>query len=225
MPSKSDKTIVPLWGPPEVIEDVEQGSDEWFELRRGIPTASHFAALIRDADAKTRKDYLHHLAGEVLSGCRGESKSFPAMERGKEMEPRARDAYERKNMVEVQQVGFVRRKLPSGRYVGCSPDGLIKPLKRRKGLEIKTLAPHLMVPILDKGAAGMPTTHRWQVCGTLLVGDLEEVDLTLYYDGMPVQPQYTMLRNDKELLELANAIEVFDSELHKMVGRIRKMGA
>lgn len=221
MPSKSDKAIVPKWGPPEIIEDLEQGSDDWFELRRGIPTASHFACVVRDADAKTRKDYLYHLAGEVLSGKLGEAKAFPAMERGKEMEPRAREAYERKNVVEVRQVGFVRRKLPSGRYVGCSPDGL---LGKRKGLEIKTVAPHLMVPILERGAGGMPPAHRWQVCGTLLVADLDEVDLTLFYDGMPVQPQYTMLRNDAELLELANAIEVFDSELHKLVGRIRKMG-
>lgn len=224
MLSKSDKAVVPAWGPPEVVEDVEQGSDDWLELRRGIPTASNFACVGRDADSKTRKEYLHHLAGELLSGRIGESKKFPALERGKEMEPRARDAYERKNIVEVHQVGFIRRKLPSGRYVGCSPDGLVKPLKLRKGLEIKTMAPHAMVAMLDRGAAGVPPAHVAQVVGTLLVGDLAEVDLSIYYDGMPIAPQFTMLRSEKELKELADAIEVFDDDLNKLVVRIRKMG-
>src|SRR5581483_3469101 len=219
--SEKRKNLVPEWGPPEVMEDVVQGEPEWFELRRGIPTASHFSAVVRNADAETRKKYMHFLAGEVLSGRVGESKTFPAMDRGKEMEPRAREAYERRNVVSVKQVGFVRRKLPSGRYVGASPDGLIG---KRKGLEIKTLAPHLMVPILDRGAGGVTGEHRWQCYGTILVADLDEVDLTLYYDGMPVQPQYSIQRNEQDLVELANAIEVFDHELHKRVGRIRKMG-
>lgn len=213
----------PAWGEPEFIEDVPQGSPEWFQLRLGIPTASCFSMVVRDADAKTRREYLHKLAGEVLSGKPGEGKIVTAaMERGKEMEPRAREAYERKNVVPVTQIGFVRRKLPSGRYVGASPDGIVGK-GRRKALEIKTLAPHLMVALLERGAA-LPPEHRWQVHGTIFVGGFEETDLVLYYDGMPVSPQFTVVRNEETARELSDALEVFDHELHQLVKRIRAMG-
>lgn len=210
------------WGEPEFIEDVEQGSEEWFALRLGIPTASCFSMVVRDADAKTRREYMHKLAGEILSGRPGEGKIVTAaMERGKDMEPRAREAYERKNIVSVEQIGFVRRLLPSGRYVGASPDGLMN--KRRKALEIKTMAPHLMVAMLERGAT-LPAEHRWQVHGTTFVGSFAEADLVVYYDGMPVSPQFTMQRNAEIEREISDAIEVFDHELWQLVKKIRAMG-
>ena len=79
------------------IVDCEQGSEAWFRARMGIPTASEFATVMakgRDGGAsKTRAKYMRQLAGEIITGEPMESYSNGHMERGKEWEPDARDAY------------------------------------------------------------------------------------------------------------------------------------
>ena len=223
------KAVAPKKAPSpiEVFPEIEQGSPEWFELRLGIPTASNFALVTRDSEAKTRREYMHKLAGEILTGRPAEGKIMTAaMQRGHDMEPEARDHYAKKNIVKIDQVGFIRRLLPSGRYVGTSPDGLMEARKGanwRKALEIKTMAPHLMIGLLERGAA-LPPEHRWQVYGTMWVADIEEVDLMLYYRGMPVAPKFTVVRNDAAIKEVSDAVEVFDHELNNLVKKIRAMG-
>lgn len=216
------------FGEPEFVDDVEQGSDEWFALRLGIPTASCFSMVVRDSDAKTRARYMRLLAGEILTGkpsegarIAGQKIATAAMERGKEMEGRALQRYSQSRFEELERVGFVRRRLPSGRYAGCSPDALFD--KRRRAVEVKTMQPDLMIERLENGAA-MPAEHRWQVYGTMFVADLEDVDLVVYYDGMPVMPRFTVRRDEKVVREISDAIEVFDHELDKLVKRIRAMG-
>lgn len=214
------------WGHVEVIDDVEQGGHEWKMLRLGIPTASHFSVIVaegKDGDAaKTRTLYLHRLAGERLTGeLAEETFRSKAMDRGNEMEPEAREQFARRNIgVKLERVGFMRRKMPSGRYAGASPDSLFD--KRRSGLEVKTMRPDLMIPRLLSGAA-MPPEHRWQCYGTMLVGELDKVVLTLFYRGMPISPTYEIYRDDRTIKELSNAVEVFDWEIDKLVSKIKGM--
>lgn len=224
MKAVAKKSAAPTWGATEFIDDVEQGSDEWFALRLGIPTASNFAAVSRDTDSETRGLYMRVLAGEILTGVPGEGHKIvtAAMQRGNEMEPEAREHYARTNFgVKLERIGFMRRKMPSGRYVGASPDALMA--KRTGGLEIKTMRPDLMIDRLDKGSA-MPPQHRWQVYGTMLVGGLDYVDLMIFYRGMPVAPKFRVGRDEAVITELSNAVEVFDHELHKMVARTKARG-
>ena len=78
--------------PQDVVEffDVEQKSDPWFELRRGVPTASKFSVIMAEgkdgAEAKTREDYMERLVGELISGQVAESFRNEAMDRGNRME-------------------------------------------------------------------------------------------------------------------------------------------
>lgn len=49
----------------------EQGSADWYEARRGIPTASMFSTVMASGrgggESKTRRKYLLQLAGEILT--------------------------------------------------------------------------------------------------------------------------------------------------------------
>jgi hypothetical protein len=211
------------WEPVEIIEDVDQGTDEWLGLRLGIPTASNFSMIVRGSESVTRDEYMMKLAGEILTGAPAEGKLITAaMQRGNDMEAEAREHYARTNFGgEVERIGFMRRKMPSGRYVGASPDGLLA--KRTGGLEIKTMAPHLMIKRLVNGA-GMPPEHRWQVHGTMMVGELDHVVLTLFYRGMPFAPKFTIKRDEAMVKEISDAVEVFDHELHQLVKKVRGMG-
>lgn len=212
--------IKPAPLPIEVFPEIEQGSPEWFAIRLGIPTASNFAMVLRDADAKTRRQYMRRLAGELHTGLPAETYRNKAMERGNEMEPEAREHYARKNMAVLNRVGFVRRKLPSGRYVGASPDALIG---KRKALEIKTMLPELIIDIMERGA-GLPPEFRAQVNAIMWICDLDEVDLMLFYRNFGNPPQFTIKRNEQAMKEISDAAEVFDHELHQLVKKIRSMG-
>jgi hypothetical protein len=211
----------------ESFFDVEQGSPDWHTLRLGIPTSSVFATVNADPRGSaersvTRDRLMRELAGEILTGEVAERFVSEAMKRGKEMEPEARQRYIRTiGFVETEQVGFVRRKLPSGRYVGCSPDLLVGD---RKVAEFKTMRPDLMIEMLEKGASGFPPEHRTQCQGTLWLTERDEIDLVFFYRGMPVSPKFTTGRDEAFIKELSNAVEVFDHELNTLVKRIRAMG-
>ena len=95
---------------------IEQGSPEWFELRRGLATGSHFAEVMAEGKGKTeavtRRNYRMKLAleivtGKVLSNVYGFS-SNKHTERGKELEPIARMLYESATGEIVQEVDFVK---------------------------------------------------------------------------------------------------------------------
>ncbi len=206
----------------EFFPEVEQQTDPWYALRLGIPTSSCFAMVGRDTESKTRTEYMRKLAGEIITGKPAEGKiETAAMRRGNFMEPMAREHYERAHLVAVERIGFVRRQLPSGRFVGCSPDGLTN--KRRRGLEIKTVAPHRLIPLLEPSAA-IPSEHLAQIWGTMWIADLEEVDLLLFYQGMPDR-QFTIKRNEQAIKEISDAAQVFDHDLHKLVKKIKTMGS
>jgi hypothetical protein len=210
----------------EVFADVEQGSPEWFALRLGIPTASRFAAVCATgkdgtvAGSLTRSKLMRVLAGEILTGETAETFRNDAMERGSNMEAEARDYYARTRFVELERIGFIRRRLPSGRFVGCSPDSLIG---KSKALEIKTSRPDLIIEIGDKGT-GFPPEHRAQVQGTMWVAEIEEVDLMIYYRGMPYAPTFTVRRDEAYIKDLSDSVEIFDWELHKLVEREKSRG-
>lgn len=210
----------------EIFEDVEQGSEEWFRLRLGTPTASNFRIMMAagkdDEESKTRARLMRQLAGEILTGRPAEGKlKTAAMQRGTDMEPAARAYYERRNFIDIRRVGFIRRRLPSGGWAGCSPDGLIED---KKAVEFKSMAPDLMIERLLSGA-GMPSEHRAQCQGTLWVGDLEEIELMIYYDNMPVCPTFRLFRDESYIRELSRAVEIFEYETRMLVERIRKMAS
>lgn len=194
----------------------DQGSDDWYEARLGIPTASCFATIIakgRDGgDSKTRKDYLYRLVGELLTGEPMEHYSNHHMERGKEWEPDARNLYAFMNDCEPEIVGFIRN---AGK--GCSPDSLIG---ATGGLEIKAALPHIQVDRLL--ANRLPPEHRAQVQGNIWIAEREWWDFVSYCPKLPlfVIREY---RDDDYILKLESAVSQFNDELASAAERIRQM--
>lgn len=207
-----------------VIHDVEQGSEEWFQLRLGIPSASNFAIIQASGkdggDSITRTEYLRRLAGEIITGRLAEETfKSRAMERGKEMEPEAVADYERRKGVEVRRVGL-GINFAGLKKCCASPDGLVG---FDGGLETKTMRPDKMIPLLERGAVLLPE-HRAQVQGNMLVFERDSWDFKIFYPGMP-DFTVTVLRDDSYIRELHHAIEVFNFDLRNLVDKLRKMGA
>jgi putative phage-type endonuclease len=108
------------------MEEIIQGTPEWFAARLGKVTASRVADVI--AKTKTgwgasRANYMAELVAERLTGTSADKFSNAAMQWGTEQEPEARAAYEFRVGVDVLQVGFVPH--PTIPMTGASPDGLI----------------------------------------------------------------------------------------------------
>lgn len=107
---------------------VQQGSQEWHELRSTIPTASEFDRLITPAKweptkGDTRRGFqLELLANRIFGIAVGGQFTSSAMEHGREWEPIARAAYEFDRGVEIQDGGFWT---DDAMTYGASPDGLI----------------------------------------------------------------------------------------------------
>lgn len=108
-----------------IIKEMEQGSDEWHQLRLGKVTASKMSDVLSKgrgtAPSKSAETYMMELLAERLTG---EAKPFfenDAMRWGTETEPQARFMYELKSGNTVEEVAFIELN----EFVGVSPDGLV----------------------------------------------------------------------------------------------------
>lgn len=199
---------------PMQIFTCEQGSPEWYACRMGIPTASEFKTILgvkKEAkDKLTRQIYMRKLAGEILTGDPMPTYSNPDLERGKEFEPEARNLYALLYDVEPQIVGFIRNG-----DAGCSPDSLIG---ENGGLEIKVAQAHIQIDRLERNE--LPAEHMLQVQGNIWKAEREWWDFVSYCPKLPLFTKRVM-RDDKIIKELADAVDQFNSELAAMVDRIR----
>lgn len=211
------------------VFDFEQRSPEWYEVRRGIPTASRFSTIMASGkdgeDSITRQKLLYRLAGEIISGETDETFRNEAMDRGIAMEPLIRDGYQKGTFFPLSQPGFVKRTAhdplaTEPLIVGCSPDSFVGD---DGVLEIKSMAPHLLIPVLLKGAGGLPARHRAQCLGSLWVTGRQWCDLVIGYAGMP-SAKFRIMRDEASILEIRRAVEVFAYDLRQLVTQIRSMG-
>ncbi|MFG1371535.1 lambda exonuclease family protein [Xanthobacter oligotrophicus] len=199
------------------IINCEQGTEEWFRVRAGMPTASEFATVMASGrgggESKTRRTYMLKLAGEIVTGEPAESFTNAHMERGKVMEAEARDWYAFQYNVEPERVGFIVNG-PKG----CSPDSL---LGADGMLEIKTALPHILIEKLLKGE--FSPEHKAQCQGALWVAEREWIDLVTYWPRLPplvVRAQ----RDELYIAALSKAVSDFNAELQEVVEQIRAYG-
>lgn len=196
------------------VFNCEQGTEEWFLARAGIPTASMFSTVMASGrgggESKTRAKYMRQLAGEVITGKPIEGFTNHHMERGHAMEPEARDLYAFATDTAPETVGFIRNG-----NKGCSPDSLIG---ENGMLEIKSKLPDLLIECLERD--DFPPEHRAQCQGALWVAEREWIDITVYWPGMPVFIKRAY-RDEAYIKTMAGAVDAFNEELAALVERVR----
>jgi hypothetical protein len=196
----------------EIFEG-EQGTPEWFEFRRGIPSASNFQCLLaKSAERKGRKTYMYDLAGEIITGECVESYTNGYMERGKVVEAEARDWYEFTTNAKLERVGCIKSP-----FLGAcvSPDSLIG---KDGGLEIKTRMARLQLELLEDGE--LPNEHKAQVQGAMWITGRPHWDFVSYCKGM--KPfKIRVARDDAYIATLAVEVKQFNKELQALVERFK----
>lgn len=210
----------------EVFTDIDQGSVAWFDLHKGIPTGSEFHKVmakkglrggVSGKDYVMRAKYLRILAAEIITGeCREQEWTGNRhTERGKEREDEARSLYALHHDVEPQRVAFVRNG-----NCGCSPDSFVQDVG---GLELKDVIAEKQIERLQDGT--LPSEHRWQVIGSLLVcEDREWWDFVSHSRGLPLFEVRTYRDKVKaELQELRDGIDRFCQERDFLVEWVKAM--
>lgn len=199
-----------------LVLDVEQGSDEWFAARVGIPSASCFNKIATGSgqSSKQAEDYAYQLAGERITGQKTETYQTPAMARGIELEAEARELFEFIHDIEVKQVGLVY--FDDRKRYSCSPDGLMDDC----GLEIKCPSMHVHIKYLIKG--GLPADYYQQVHGSMHVTGLKAWWFMSYYPGLP--PFIIKVERDETFCtKLATLLDVFCHDLDELTDKLRGM--
>jgi len=191
-----------------IVYDCEQGSQEWFQLRAGIPTSSSFSRLLTPTGkvSTQAEAYMFELIAERWMGHPQDSFMSAWMERGQMLEGRAGDYYAVLYDCAPLPVGFVTNDAGT---VGASPDRLIG----ADGLlEIKCPSSGQHVGYLfGKGA---DRAYFPQLQGQLWVAEREWVDILSYHPELP-EALVRVGRDEKYIESLAAVVTTFTEALEE----------
>jgi putative phage-type endonuclease len=200
---------------------IEQRTEEWFTQRLGKVTASRVGDVIaktKSGPSASRDNYATQLVLERLTNKQSEFFTNAAMQWGTETEPMARQAYELKRGVFVDEVGFIDH--PTIDMSGASPDGLVdkKGLVEIKCPESKTHMEYLMS---GKPPAKYIPQMMWQMACT----GREWCDFVSFDPRFPKNLQILVVKVEYDptyvkMLELE--ITQFLDEVSKKVELLRK---
>lgn len=201
---------------------MEQRSDEWFAARLGKVTASK----VRDVMAKgrggapsaTRQNYMMQLLCERLTGRREEGFTSAAMQRGTDLEPIARSAYEFSAGVMTVETGLIDHPRIAG--FAASPDGIVG----SDGLlEIKCPNTAQHIAVIQSGAHD--SAYEWQMLAQMACSGREWVDFVSFDDRLPEELQYACFRfqrDEKRIREMEAEVRHFLEDLAALEREMRE---
>lgn len=193
-----------------MVYNMEQGTEEWLDIKRGKFSASNFSKLFMSETTQGYNDIINQIVFERVTGKSPEFYVNEYMARGTELESEARLDYEFVTGNKVKQVGFIELN----EWVGVSPDGLIG---KDGMLEIK--CPKYSTLISQKLSQKVPKDYYWQMQGQMYVADRKWVDYYVYHPDL--EPLLIRVeRNEKDIEELRQKL---DKAIESVIERINKL--
>lgn len=198
----------------KIYTELLQGSDEWFDARRGIITASEVKLLLSPSKLEicnndNVKKHAYELAAQRVTKYTEPAFISDDMLRGKDGEIYAREIY-REKYASVEEVGFITNEI-NGVTVGYSPDGLVGD----DGLiEIKTRKQKYQMETLIYD--DVPNEYMLQLQTGLLVSERKWIDFISYCGGMPlfVKRVYPDLDMQEKII---NALVFFEAKINAII--------
>lgn len=192
-----------------IFHNVEQNSEEWFNLRIGKVTTSKFGVFMANygkSFGEPAKRYAFKLAKEQLTNEKIDENSYSSkhLENGHLYEPIARDEYENKTFNTVLNGGFCQHnKLLN---VGGSPDGLIG---SNGGIEIKSVTDWTHRNTIKRNK--FDSSYKWQLLGNMWLCDLDWIDFVSY--GINYTKQRRLFIDRLNRVDYENELEMIDLRL------------
>lgn len=205
------------------MEDILQGSPEWFQMRCGFIGASRIADIMSNgkggAESTGRANYRAQLVCERLTGCVAESFGNAYTQRGTEDEGAARECYEFVSGYTVEQTSFLFH--PMLPFSGCSPDGMIG----TDGLvEIKRKIPAHHIEYIFKNR--VPPEYIKQMMWQMAVTSRAWNDFCSYCPELPENMQLFICRLHRDnamIAEMESAVITFNESVEKMMAELKAL--
>ena len=191
---------------------MEQGSDQWLEIRHGKVGGSTLKKIMSNIDKPIRScSGYYSILAEQMEDFDPFDESFKsfAMQRGNDLEPEARKEYERINGVVVGQYGWIE----ISDKVGISPDGWIQ--ESKKAIEIKC-------PNADTHVKYMMDINEfleeyvWQLVHTFNILDVDTVDCISYRPENNINPIVIYTVNKDTVIKMSAKVSKTITELVEM---------
>ena len=204
------------------MTDIIQGTEDWFAARIGKVTASRVAdvlATIKTGESASRKNYRMELVCQRLTGQREEGFTNSHMERGIELEPLARAAYEFKTGVTVTEIGFVDH--PSIEMSGASPDGLVG-LYGLVEIKCPTAGNHVETLLSGKAPTKYIAQMQWQMACT----GARWCDFVSYCPAVGDNLALFVVRVDRDdeyIAETEKAVQLFLTEVSDLTKQLKEL--
>ena len=196
-----------------------QGSPDWFTARLGIVTASRVADIVartKSGYSASRANYMAQLLAERLTGNVAESFSNAAMQWGVDHEPAAKAAYEFFNDADIETLGFVAH--PTITMAGASPDGAVG----LDGLvEVKCPLTATHIETLLTGA--IPGKYEIQMLWQMACTGRDWCDFVSYDPRMPESMCVFVKRLERDVGRIAALemeVRTFIEELNGTIGQL-----
>lgn len=196
------------------LHQMEQLSEEWFEIRKGKMTASNAQAI--GNNGKGLDTYIIEIMSDYYSSGEKESYTNPDIERGIELENTAREIYELDNDYKIEQVGFIELN----KYVGCSPDGLIG---KDGGIEIKALKDSKHFKMILNGEKEIESKYIWQIQMNLFITGRKWWDYVSYNPNFEKSLMVFRIEPDQKKFEkLKEGIENGTQQIKDIINSLKQ---
>ena len=213
-----------------------QGSIEWKQERKGIPTASEFAPfMIEQKTAAAKLAHYKYICGKLTDNVENDEfeqaaedkverfmDNDPWVQRGKYYEPIAREELSKKIGLQIVETGLI---FHNSEKFAASPDGLIVGEDGEQwigGCEIKCHNRKRHLADLLKGV--LPEDHKYQVHGCMIVTGLRVWHYFGFHPKFP--PLHVVVEWDdftdqleRGLIELVAEKAKIETQLHKLWNR------
>jgi YqaJ-like viral recombinase domain len=199
-----------------IFDQLEQGSDEWMDARRGLLTASSIGQLITTKTIKpANNDYSRGLTltlvAERITGITEPVYITADMERGNIDEGIARDHYS-EHVAPVIECGFMILEC-DGTKLGYSPDGLVSDdgLVEFKSRKSKT---QIATVLADE----IPPANLAQCMAGLYVSGRDWIDYVSWCGGLPMYRK--RVHPDQQWFDvIAEVVTTFEQNAADMINR------
>ena len=188
------------------FKEILQGTPEWLQARLGCATASKANDFCAAETTAAYQNYLWDLVSERETQTPTEGYSDANMQRGTEMEPVARAAYEAHTGTFVTQTGFWLH--PTIPFFGASPDGLVGD----DGL-IEIKCPKTPNHLRYRSEGKVPTKYKRQMTCQILCTGRKWVDFISFDNRVRDSKQLFIVRFEPKQPEMDELLEKLQSFL------------
>ena len=192
-----------------IILDCIQGDEVWHGERNAIPTSTGIEKIVTSTGKLSSQSdaYMNKLLSQYVEpAANDDSYRSSSMDRGNELEPQARELYQSITGHLVEEVGGIW--FDENKDMLCSPDGLIRLIKR--GLEIKNPELHTHIGYVRAGV--LPTKYIIQVQSGMMFSGYKT------WDFMSNHPNFrpliiTVHRDEKLITKIRESVLAFNMQL------------